>query len=145
LNHRAEPDPGIRRGDNSQSIEPEIGEHDNSNRGHIERFAIEVFQSPRSEDIELLLDRDTPKGVHWVVDQAMQGDIPGAHKDYEPANSKNIGDLAAGKKRDSDAQQQPKVVKRPNTENAPNIELLDVDSAGVFALSNQQFANEECA
>jgi hypothetical protein len=78
-----------------QVIEPCTGAKDNHPAEYTEKFAIQVFNSTWCNQIKLFLDRDTPQRYHWVVKKAIQGAVPGTHKNGIPSNRFNFVPIAA--------------------------------------------------
>jgi hypothetical protein len=63
--------------------------------------------------------------------------MPGAHEDGKPADANDFAAIAARQKRKYHTEGQCKVIERPNSQDAPNIELFDPDGTGNLALTNQ--------
>lgn len=127
----------------SEKEQPDIRDQNERNAHVGEGTAGAVFDDPRNEEIELLLDGDAPEDPHRI--EGRGGDKhagPVAEEKDSPDRPRDAW-LNHRKYSDTKSDAEPGEVERPNSKNAADVELAGMNLAGCLTLSQQKFGDEE--
>lgn len=123
-----------------------VGDGEQEGAGDLEGSPAAEGDEEGDGDVELLLDGDAPEGVDGPGDPAVAQDVPvaGEEGEGEPGGVGEGADAGEEMREEGEAVEGQEV-QRPDAEDATDVEGLHMDAAGLGALADEEFGDEEGA
>jgi hypothetical protein len=129
----------------SQEEEQDVGVKDEREANSGESAAIAVFGEQGYEEVELLLNGDTPEWVHRIEANVGRHGSPIAEHDNGPSGPGDFSINMYCECDDREANCEADEIERPDAQNATKVELAEMNLASRLALTQKQLSNKESA